>query len=102
MMTAEPENSKRVFSAPPFCDSVIQNCVFFTESESKQLVKICKVGIGNTGFVDYICRLLCGVDKDIILVSRMLTGMLYDIFSVDSSSSEDESDIISSSVKVSV
>ena len=66
MMTAEPENSKRVFSAPPFCDSVIQNCVFFTESESKQLVKICKVGIENTGFVDYICRLLCGVDKDII------------------------------------
>lgn len=67
MTMAAPEKLALSFPAPPFCDSVIQDRVFFTEPEGKQLVKLCKVGIGNTGFVDYICRLLCDVEKDIIL-----------------------------------
>ena len=67
MTTAAPKKLVLSFSAPPFCDSVIQDRVFFTEPESKQLMKFRKVVIGNTGFIDYICRLLCDVEKDIIL-----------------------------------
>ena len=67
MTMAGPEKIAFSFSGPPVCDLVIQNCVFFVEPESKQLMKFRKVVIGNTGFIDYICRPPCGVEKDIIL-----------------------------------